>query len=987
MQEAGAGWHRVAGTIAAVGVSFFIVVMPGSAQEAESWQIQGALAALDDREEAVWIRALNRLGGFDLTRSQQQELRSDERYQGIVSFLAETHSDALQASALRAIAAAGHTAEPTSLKVLPLLQDSDGAVRQAAIDALAQLQARRHLNQILPLLYDGDVRVRQAAILAVGRLGGPQHALHLRPFLFTPPDPSDSTHAALLAPVDDGPVDLRLVTVAALAELEASDYRVDLVPLLLNSSPQLRQAASHALGQLGADDLIPEFLRLLEDPRWQAREAASQTLGLLGSRESVQQVMGLLQHPSWPVRQIAIQTLVRLNAREAIPSITSLLSAPEAEVRAAAATALGQMGGGEDSELLLALLHDDAVGSRQAAVTAIGRLGEPGYGLQILELLGDRDSTVRQATLHALAQLNARETTPQIVPLLRDSDADVRQAAVMALGELEAQNALPQLLQLLTDESVQVQQVTGAVVAQLLQTESIGDVVTVDSRAAGRNRTQFIETIPSLLHHRQWTVRQTGLRILGQVELPERIPLIVTGLRDRRLEVRQTALSTWEQLCPHTVSTIAPLLETTYDLAHADRAHLRFSAYYGSGGRAEAIVAIQWLGKPSVRPAVRNTSQRIQVLEQLYLLWPDTAETPHLRSDLAQLMAQLVSDGDWASGWMQGRQQRLLLGKLEARLRQDGFVARANTIRSARSGLLQQRQLLLLRRYLIGHAVTWLMLWLLYPLCLPIQILVWHPWLRRILGHIYIGYLLARVPFLRSHLLVSWGTPIVSKRLNFGMVYDCEEADRIGKCGSASSRSTDASAELDMYDYRLLAATGSFPSCELPPPGERSRQSVRSSLASASISASLNKAVLVSVDVNACERGVETAVRRVVAGRIATIDLDPAFFSTLVRNGAFAICIQHLEHGSELALRTINTFAERYSRVPILLGIAPSSQIGVHDSGDVDNARLATLTVSEAAERLNMNSTSELQGELEDGITTGERAEDVSNPSDGSDLR
>lgn len=964
MQEASAMWHKVAGTVAAASVSFLMVVKPGMGQDTESWQLQGTLAALGDREEAVWIRALERLGEFELTQAQQHSLRTDERYPDIVGFLAETHSDALQASALRALAVAGQIADPTALKILPLLQDRDGAVRQAAVDALSQLQARHHLNRILPLLHDSDVQVQQAAIRAVGRLGEPEHALHLRPFLFAP-HPSEWTRSDPLRTVGDAPVDLRLATVRALADLGASDLSGDLLPLLLNSSPQLRQAASQALGQLEARDRIPDLLRLLKDPRWQAREAASQTLDYLGAESSTPQVMALLRHPSWPVRQIAIQTLARLNAQGALPIVSRFVSAPEAEVRATAAAAIGQLGDRTDSGQLLPLLSDDAVIVRQAAVAALGELGEADYRRQIELLLGDRDSNVQQAALQALVQLQARDSTSRIVPLLRDLDAEVRQAAVTALGSLDAQNALPQLLPLLEDRSVDVQQATGRVVAQLIRdsdpaesdpvesdpAESVDGVIAANSAATSiaieRNRAQLAEIVPSLLQHRQWTVRRVGIQVLGRVEVLERIPQIVTGLRDRRPEVRHTALTSWGQLAPHSVPAVTSLLDTTYDLvAHADRADLRFTAYYGSGGHPDAIVAIQWLGKPSVRPAVTTPHQRAQVLEQLYLLWPDTADTSHLRSDLAQLMAQLVSDGDWTSSWLQGRQQRSLLGQLETLLRQDGFLARANTIRSTRSGLMQQHQLLLLRRYLIGHAITWLMLWLLYPLCLPIQILVWHPWLRRILGHVYIGWLLTRVPFLRSHLLVSWEAPIVSKRFSFGVVYDCEGADRVTRTRSKLSRATESMAGLDMYDYRLLAATGSFPACELPPPSERV-SSARSWFANSSISAALNKAVLVTVDADACERGVEAAVRGVVAERMATIELDPTFFTTLVRNGAFAICIQHLEHGSEQAIRTINEFAKRYSRIPILLGIAPATQIGVDDTDDGSGAPSGTFTVGD----------------------------------------
>ena len=923
MQEAGAMWHGVAGVFAIAGVSFFTLVSPGKGQETEAWQLEGVLTALQDRDEAVWIRALDTLGEFELTRSQRQELVSDARYQNIINFLADTQSDTLQSSALRAIAVAGQAAAPTTaLKILPLLQDSDGVVRQAAIDALSQLQARNHLSQILPHLRDRDTGVQEATIRAVGRLGGAEHASHLQPFLHTFPKATDR-HRSPLNPVEAAPVDLRLATVRALAELGANNYSADLMSLLLNSNPELRQAASKAIGQLDARDRIPDLLRLLEDPRWQAREAASQTLGYLDATSAIPHVTTLLNHPSWPVRQIAIQTLVRLDARGVRSSIASLLAAPEAEVRAAAVEALGQLEDTSNSERLLSLLRDDAVIVREAAITAIGQLGNrEQLGNQerdraVALLLEDRDSTVRQATLYTLAQLNARETLPQMIPLLRDRGAGVRKATIVALGNLEAYNALPQLLPLLQDDSAAVQQAAGEVVSQLLQGEPTLEAVTVEGNRTDRHRSVAISTVLGLLQHRQWSVRQVGVQVLGDIDIPERLPQILSRLRDRRQEVRQTAISTWEQLAPHSIPTIVKLLESTYDLpytdqAHTDRAQLRFLAYYGSGGHPEAIAAIQWLGKPSVRPNVGSINQRVHLLEQLYLLWPRTAGNPHLRSDMAQLMAQLVSNGDWTSGWIQERHQQSLLTKLDMRLRQDGFITQANTIRTAHSGLPHKQYLKLLRRYLIGHAITWLMLWLLYPLCLPIQILVWHPWLRRILGHGYVGWLLSRVPVLRARLLVLWQAGTSSSS------FSCNALSCDGHLPYSPLRSTGAIEQLDLYNYRHLEASSTFPTCDWPQRDHQSSSYRRSKFHHSSISRlpCAGNVVLVAVDAEACERGVEAAIRGVVARTVALFDLDPAFFTALVRTGGFAICIQHFEHGSALAVKTIRRFADRRMLFP-----------------------------------------------------------------------
>ncbi|MEM9567707.1 MAG: HEAT repeat domain-containing protein, partial [Cyanobacteria bacterium P01_E01_bin.34] len=887
MQEAGAIWHGFSRAFIATSVGFLVAIGPAMGQKTADWQVEGVLAALHDRDEAVWIHALDTLGEFELLPAQQQALVSDARYQDIISFLADTQSNPLQAAALKAIAVTGAASEhTTALKIIPLLQDGDREVRQAAVDALSHLRAHSHLNQILPRLHDREPAVQQAAIQAVGHLGGPQHAYLLRPFLLIPPT-SAATPQSPLSPVNTAPLDLRLATIQALAELGASNYSAELVPFLLNSNPQLRQAASQALGQLNARDRIPDLVRLLEDPRWQARDAASQALGFLEATSTIPHATTLLGHPSWPVRQVAIHTLVRLGTREAIPSIAHLLTDPEAKVRAAAAEALGQLGDSTNGERLLLLLQDEAVVVRQAAIAAIGQLGNSQPDNTQLDspqqhnnfaniravtsLLDDRDSSVRQAALRTLAQLNARATQPQIVALLRDRDAGVRQAAVLALGQLEAHNALPFLLPLLVDDSAKVQQATGEAVSQLLWRETALGINSPATLQEGQNVSEEheIEAISAslnLLHNRQWSARQVGVQLLSHLEVPDPLPHITARLSDRHPDVRQTAYVTWVQLGPHNVPNIYQLLESTYGSSLTDRAHLRFLAYYSSGGHPDAITTLQWLGKPLERPSLENTRQRVQLLEQLYLHWPSTEGAPKLRSDMAQLMAQLVSNGNWTSGGIQRQEQQSLLTELETSLRQDGFTTRADTIRSARSGLSHQRQLRLLRRYLTGHAITWLMLWLLYPICVPIQILVWHPWLRRILGHGYIGWLLLRVPVLRARLLAPWQAALSGNSFA-GSPLSGDSFDRHRLAPNSPLCSTEAIEHLDLYNYRYLGASSTFLTCDWPQRDHRSTPSIRNQIAHFSVSgpAYVRKAVLVTVDAEACERGVETAVRGVVA--------------------------------------------------------------------------------------------------------------------------
>jgi hypothetical protein len=145
-------------------------------------------------------------------------------------------SDATQRE--RALAALGEFLDPHALPTLMAAarDDSEPAVRVAAVRALGRLNATAGNPALSQALGDGDARVRKAALDQVLKVG------------------FWSDHAALIARLDDSDAGVRRASVQLVGELEVADAAEPLAGLLMtDDSAQVRQAAAIALGRIGGE--------------------------------------------------------------------------------------------------------------------------------------------------------------------------------------------------------------------------------------------------------------------------------------------------------------------------------------------------------------------------------------------------------------------------------------------------------------------------------------------------------------------------------------------------------------------------------------------------------------------------------------------------------------------------------------------------------------------------------------------------------------
>lgn len=207
---------------------------------------------LSDPDPSVQARACQAVGGPEAIR----------RLKGFLS-----HAD----PAVRACAADGlsrWSVREAAPDITALLSVDDEYPRFAALNALVRLDVASAVPSIVPLLDDPGV-VRQDASETLLQLGTPELCGRLRGLLAHPFDRT------------------RLEAIRLLQAFDERSAVPDLLPLLHDPAPWVRNGAIFALAVLGTESLAPELRRLLADPDSHVRIRAASALAFFGDRNAL----------------------------------------------------------------------------------------------------------------------------------------------------------------------------------------------------------------------------------------------------------------------------------------------------------------------------------------------------------------------------------------------------------------------------------------------------------------------------------------------------------------------------------------------------------------------------------------------------------------------------------------------------------------------------------------------------------------------------
>ena len=475
----------------------------------------------------------------------------------------------------------------------------------------------------------------------------------------------------------------------------------------------------------------------------------------------------------------------------------------------------------------------------------------------MLAALDDPDPDVWVKALEEMSEYDLKpvevpsERVEQIGKFLSHEDEDVRSAAARAVGEMgaEAKDLIPQLLQLFRDGNSHVREAAAEAVVKV-----------------GAEAKDLIPQLLQLLMDENSDVREAAARAVGKIG---------------KLNTQQ----------------ILPILNA----AHRNRdkeATLRFLAYFVSGGEYDALTLIQWLGSPeqypyqidkfkNERPISHEEGKK--VLELFAEIWKPSQSLEYLPFELERQINIVVEKVDWQP------EDLPLLKKHYNNLKDEDINAKIVALQGI-------QWFSYLWKFLLLHALTWLILLCLYPKSPEIQTLFWHPQIRKIAGLGYIGLLLTWIPSLRR-LLFSPFQPILI-----------------------------ADADLDSFNPQDY-----FPDSNVCLQNTHNLQPIKTTIAKIQSPivlqgesglgksmflrhwAKTRKNLVVYLPASQCAQGAIAAIQ----SKIAISQTDPKFLKKLIYNNALEICIDGLNEVTPDTRTKISYFVESHFRGHILLATQP----------------------------------------------------------------
>jgi beta-lactamase regulating signal transducer with metallopeptidase domain len=192
------------------------------------------------------------------------------------------------------------TREQVAKALANALNDENPAVRQQAMQALAQMRSPLAFEPMLAALKDTDPDVRHQAAFSLGELDDPRAV------------------GPLTAALKDSVADVRQQAAFALGQIGDASAVQPLVAALKDADEDVREQAAFALGQIGDPSAMPGLIQALSsDQKADVREQAAFALSQLGDARAVDALTTAMQKDADPeVRQQAAFALGQVFGRE-----------------------------------------------------------------------------------------------------------------------------------------------------------------------------------------------------------------------------------------------------------------------------------------------------------------------------------------------------------------------------------------------------------------------------------------------------------------------------------------------------------------------------------------------------------------------------------------------------------------------------------------------------------------------------------------------
>ena len=512
----------------------------------------------------------------------------------------------------------------------------------------------------------------------------------------------------------------------------------------------------------------------------------------------------------------------------------------------------------------------------------------------IMAALDDPDSHIWELALNKLSEFKIDELKisqskyKQIVDLLSDNkNPHVQRAAAKALGEMgeAAASQAPQLL-------------------KLLETSNNTNVQWAAAEALGRMGKAAVSQAPQLgklleIYNNTYVQRAAARALEGMGEAaasqaPQLGKLLETS---NNSSVQRAAAEALGGMGEVNTETILSILNAVYG-NQSQTSLYRLLAYFLSDAKEESIISIQWLGLPKEYPdlAKLNREQTIKILKAFDGAWQPSQSFPRLSGDLEKQIAEVIKQGKWKF------QDIGLLTKHYQNL-QSVNSTHADAVKAKIAQLEGWKWFFAAWRFWLGHILFWLLLIFAYPRFPQIQaIFFWNPWVRRIIGFGYVGFLITWIPFLRSKLFIPFKESLLADaKLDYSDLQSYFDKSQVKQEASGKVKQLKVAIPEIKGQIILQGESGLGKSLFLRHLAKNSQR------------------IVVYLSADRCTNGVIEAIQNKLLGKAK----DFNFLRDLIYSGAIDICLDGLNEVNADTRANIKKFVEEYFKGNIIMTTQP----------------------------------------------------------------
>jgi len=312
-----------------------------------------------------------------------------------------------------------------------------------------------------------------------------------------------------------------------LAQVERSTARLSRLVEL--GTPESQVCAIEILGALDNAEALLVLRRALENPDETVRRRAAVALGQRRDAESVPELCRVVESAP-ELRQAAAWALGEIRATAAVSVLADLLAASasvvEAPDRQAAAVALGKIKDVAAVHTLSRALEDRVPSVRESAVEALALIADMSGVPALIQAMGDHERAVATRAVTALGRIGHPSAVPDLCRILSNGGLDLRSRAAAALAEIGGNMAVESLCEALDDPDAGVRY---QVVCALQRLAAPPAVVPLQMRAAIPLLRTLGGTLPVEATELRHAARETLRRIEEGTGSVKQLPLPATG--------------------------------------------------------------------------------------------------------------------------------------------------------------------------------------------------------------------------------------------------------------------------------------------------------------------------------------------------------------------------------------------------------------------------------------------------------------------------